>query len=103
MNTDTINIIHTSQQSTKEGLNENLKEIFDKAKQSIKANRSEQPNGTLAMTFHKYAGEATPYVRFGYSPYNISNTPGVNFTGSMNADPINGENRSTINDAKNDN
>ena len=32
-------------------------------------------NATLTTTFHKPAVEANPYVRFGYGPLKISNTP----------------------------
>ena len=45
--------------------------------------------GTLAMTFHKSAVEANPYVRFGYAPLKIFNHTGGNVSGSMNVDPIN--------------
>ena len=34
----------------------NLKDILDKAKQSIYVNKSEQPTGTLTTIFHKPVG-----------------------------------------------
>ena len=46
-------------------------EILYQEKQSIEANKYEHPTGTLTMTFHKPAGEANLYVRFGYSPHTI--------------------------------
>ena len=45
--------------------------------------------GTLAMTFHKPAGEANQYVRFGYGPLSICNHTQGQVLGSMNTDPIN--------------
>ena len=49
----------------------NLKEILFEEKQSIDANKSEHPTGTLYTTLHKPAGEANPYDRFGYGPQKI--------------------------------
>ena len=65
MNSDPINMIHTIK---KKALTKNLKYILDQSKQSIKDNKSKHPTGTLYTTFHKPAGEANPYVRFGYGP-----------------------------------
>ena len=45
--------------------------------------------GTLATNFNKPAGEANPYVRFGYGPLTIFNHTWGKVSGSMNADPIN--------------
>ena len=45
-----------------------LVDILYQAKQSIEANNSEHPTGTLATTFYKPVGEENPYVRFGYGP-----------------------------------
>ena len=44
---------------------------------------------TLATTFHKPAGEANPYVWFGYVPLTIFNHTGEQVSGSMNADTMN--------------
>ena len=55
MNADPIIMIHTSQTSTKEGLNKELEGDFRFKKKSIDANKSEHPTGTLAMTLHKPA------------------------------------------------
>ena len=65
MNSDPINMIHTSKQSTKERLKNNLKGILDQDNQSIEANKSENPTGILDTTFPKPAGEENPYVQFG--------------------------------------
>ena len=45
--------------------------------------------GTLAMTFHKPAGEANPYVWFGYSPLTIFNHTRGQVSLSMNSNTIN--------------
>ena len=45
--------------------------------------------GTLATTFHKPAGEANMYVRFGYSPLKIFNHTWGQVSGIMNADTVN--------------
>ena len=45
--------------------------------------------GTLATTFHKPAGEANPYVRFGCSPLTICNHIWGQNSESMSADPMN--------------
>ena len=71
MNSDPINMIHTNQQSTKEGLKKNLKDILDQENQSIEANKFEHPYGTLATTFHKPVGEGNLYIRFLYIPQTI--------------------------------
>ena len=56
MNADPINMIPTSQQSTKEGLNEELEGYFYQAKQSIEENIYEHPTGTLTTKFNKPVG-----------------------------------------------
>ena len=66
----------------------NLREIFDKSKQSIEVNKSEHPTVTLDMNFQKPAGESKTYVRFGYSPRKIFLRTRGQVSGSMNADPI---------------
>ena len=48
-----------------------LKDISDQAKQSIDAIKYEHPTVTLAMNFHKPAGEANLYVRFGYGTQKV--------------------------------
>ena len=68
MNSDPINTIHTSKQSTKERLKNNLKGILDQANQSIYGNKYENPTVTLTTTFDKPTGEANQYLRFGYVP-----------------------------------
>ena len=49
----------------------NLKYILDQARKSIDVKKFEHPTNTLATTFHKPAGEANPYVRFGYGPQKV--------------------------------
>ena len=49
----------------------NFKGILYQHNKSIEANKSKHSTGTLAMTFHKPAGEANPYVQFGYGPQTI--------------------------------
>ena len=44
---------------------------------------------TLTTTTHKPAGEANPYVRFGYFPLPIINHTQGQVLGSMKDDPIN--------------
>ena len=41
------------------------------------------------MTFHKYTGEESPYVRFRYLPQKICNHTQGQVLGSMNNDPLN--------------
>ena len=67
----------------------NLKDILDQVKQAIDANSSEQPTGTLAMNFHKPAGEANPYDWFGYGPHSIFYHTRGQVSVSMNAYMIN--------------
>ena len=57
MNADTINMIHISQQSTKIGLKNNLKEILDHAKQSIEAKKYENEIITLTTSFWNLQGK----------------------------------------------
>ena len=57
-------MMHTSQQSTKEVLKNNLKYILDQSKQSIDENKYEHPTWTLTTNFRKPDGEANLYVRF---------------------------------------
>ena len=71
MNADPINIIHTNQQPTKEDLNEELEVDFRSSKSINLWKKSEQPTETLAMTFHKPAGEDNWYSRFVYGPQTI--------------------------------
>ena len=66
MNSNPVNAIHKGQQPTKEVLKKKLKEILDQSKQSIDANKYEQPTSTLVTTFYKPAGGVKPYFRFGY-------------------------------------
>ena len=44
---------------------------------------------TIDMTFHNPAGESNMFVQFGYGPLTIFNESQGNFSGTMNADPIN--------------
>ena len=67
----------------------NLKEILYQSKQLIDSNKYEHPTVTLATTFLKSAGEANPYVNFGYGPHNIFYHTWVQASGSITADPIN--------------
>ena len=39
--------------------------------QAIDANKSEHPNGTLDMNFHRPSGEANMYVQFEYGPQKV--------------------------------
>ena len=66
-----------------------MKEILDKAKKSIEANKSEYPTCALATTFHKPVGEESMYVCFVYGPQNISNHTQGQVLDTMNVDPIN--------------
>ena len=45
--------------------------------------------GTLAKNVYKPAGEANPYVWFGYGPLTIFNNTRETVSESMDADPIN--------------
>ena len=49
------------------------------AVQSINDDKWNHKTGILATTFHKPAGEAKMYVRFGYVPKKFSNTPEEKF------------------------
>ena len=81
-------MIHTSQQSTKKDLTNNLKEILDQSKQLIETNKSEHPTVTLATTYPKPMGEGNPYVRFGYGPLKFCNHTWVQVSVSINNNPI---------------
>ena len=48
-----------------------------------------RPNGTLATTFIKPAGEVNLYVLFGYGPQTILYNNQGKLSGSKKADPIN--------------
>ena len=70
-------------------MNKEIEGYLDQSKQSIEANNSEHPTGTLAMTFHRTVGETNMYVWFGYIPQTICNNTQGQVSGSMNADQIN--------------
>ena len=46
------------------------------------------PTGTLSKTFHKPAGEANTYVKFGYVPQKICNHNQGQFSVAMKSDSI---------------
>ena len=66
-----------------------LKDVFYQENKSIDINKQLHLTVPLAETFYKPAGEANPYLRFGYIPQIISNHTQVLVSGSMNSDPIN--------------
>ena len=51
-------------------------------------------NQTLATTFHKNTGEENLYVEFEYGPHTNFKHTRKQVSGSMNADPVNGINKS---------
>ena len=67
----------------------NLKEILYKAKQETHAKKKLHSTETLATAFHKYEGEANPYVWFEYVPQKIWNKTLEQVSVSMDSDPIN--------------
>ena len=75
MKDDSINRIHTSQQSTEEGLKNNLEDILDQSNKSIEEIKYEHPTRTITTTFQKPVRGANTYVRFGYGPHKILITP----------------------------
>ena len=66
-------------------------------------NNSKHPDGTPAMTFQKPAGEANPYVWFGYGSHKIYNHNRVKVSVSMNSDLINANKKVNNERHKNDN
>ena len=70
---------------------------------SIKSKISEHPTGTLAIKFHKPAGEENPYVRFGYVPQKISNHTRGQLSVSMNSDVIDSKIQAKNQQLKDDN
>ena len=62
---------------------------FLEANQCIDYDKYNLKTVTLAMTSHKPAVEANPYVRFGYSLLEIGSHTQGQVSGSMNDDPIN--------------
>ena len=67
----------------------NLKENLYQEKQEIDVNYQLQPTVTLAMTFHKPAGEANTHVQFGYDLHTICNNTWGQVSGSTNVNMIN--------------
>ena len=73
INSDKINMMHTSQQPIKEGLIVELERNFISSKSINWYEKSEYPNTTLSTTFQKPTEEANPYVRFVCIPQKIWN------------------------------
>ena len=71
MNTYPINEIHTNKQLRNKAWTRNLKDILYQAGKSIHVNKSEHSTITLAMAFHKPAGEENTYFWLGYVPHTI--------------------------------
>ena len=83
-------------------MNKEIERSFISSK-AIEANNYEHPEGTLITAFHKPAGEANKFVRFGYGPQTIFNHTRGKLSGSMNTYPINANKQEDNQQRKNDN
>ena len=94
-------MMHTSQQSRKDGLNEEHEEDFRSRKSIIRGNIFEHPTGTLTRNLHKTAGEENMYVWCGSGRQKICNHTRELFFGSTSADPTNA-NKQVVNKRRKD-
>ena len=78
--------MYTNQEPTKEGLCEELEGDIRSIKKINGVNDQLESTGTLATTFHKPAGEASPYVWFGFVLQTIFNHTREQVLVPMNSD-----------------
>ena len=82
---------HTSQQSTKKGLNKELEEYFRLSKATNWSKQAWTPNCHPLHDLTQPEGWENSYVWFGYGLETISNQNWGQVSGSMNANTINAD------------